>query len=41
MNDMSSVAMKPGRMALKRTCFGPNSSAALRIIASMPALPAV
>ena len=35
---MISVAMKPGRTALNRTFERPNSSAALRIICSMPAL---
>ena len=33
--------MKPGRIAFSRTPFAPNSSAALRIIASSAALPAV
>ena len=33
-----SVEMKPGRTALKRTLTSPYSSAALRIISSMPAL---
>ena len=41
MASMISVAMNPGLTALKRTPAGPNSSAALRIIASMPAFPAV
>ena len=38
---MISVVMKPGRMALKRTFTGPYSSAALRIICSMPAFATV
>ena len=36
---MTSVVMKPGRIALKRTGTAPYSSAALRIMCSMPALP--
>jgi hypothetical protein len=38
---MISVEMKPGRTELNRTPDDPYSSAAFRIIASMPALPTV